>query len=214
MKVRIPSPAMIVAALALMFALGGTAVASGLDHGSPDPEQHRLEPRPDKHGVKSIDVQNNSLHDRRRANGTLRAVDFAPGVLPAAGPAGPAGAQGPAGPQGAPGLAGVEIVTADTASNSDNLKQTEVSCPAASRSSAAERTSQRRQRRGARRELPGERDEVAGHGLRGERHGGELAPPGLRDLRHRCGVERRHTSELTWARRKPRPRPFPGPRKE
>ena len=194
MKVRIPSPAMIVATLALMFALGGTAVASGLITGAQIQNNTVSSLDLTNNGVKSIDVQNNSLTTFDVLNGTLRAADFAPGVLPKsgpAGPAGPAGAQGLAGPQGAPGLAGLEIVTADSINNSDNVKQTEVSCPAGKQvvgGGGAHR--QRRRQRGARRELPGELDEVAGHGVRDQRHGGELAPPGLCDLRDRCGLER------------------------
>lgn len=133
MKVRIPSPAMIVASLALLFALGGTAVASGLITGAQIQNNTVSSLDLTNNGVKSVDVQNNGLTTFDVLNGTLRAADFAPGVLPksgAAGPAGPAGAQGPAGPQGAPGLAGVEIVTADSPNNSDSVRQTEVSCPA------------------------------------------------------------------------------------
>ncbi len=132
MKVRIPSPAMIIAVIALLFALSGTAVAGALITGAQIQNNTVSSLDLTNNTVKAVDVQNNSLTTFDVMNGTLRAVDFAPGVLKEgpAGPAGPAGAQGAAGPQGAPGLAGLEIVVAETASNSDSPKQVEALCPA------------------------------------------------------------------------------------
>jgi hypothetical protein len=116
MKIRIPSPALIVATLALVIALSGTAVASGLITGA----------QIKNNSVSSIDLKNNSIQSLDVKNGTLKAVDFAQGVLTSGAP----GAPGPAGPQGAPGLAGVEIVMADGPNDSSVSKQTEASCPA------------------------------------------------------------------------------------
>jgi hypothetical protein len=116
MKVRIPSPAMIVAALALILALSGTAVASGLITGA----------QIKNNTVSSVDLTNNSIQSVDVKNGSLKAVDFAPGVLTPGVP----GAPGPAGPQGAPGLADVEIVMVDGVNDSASSKQTEATCPA------------------------------------------------------------------------------------
>ena len=198
MKVRIPSPAMIVAILALLFALSGTAVAGGLITGAQIQNNTVSSADLTNNGVKSVDMQNNAVTTFDVLNGTLRAVDFAPGVLTSgaagpAGPAGPAGAQGAPGPQGAPGLAGLEIVTADGVSNSDNAEADRGVVPGRQADRRRRRSHlQRRRRRGARRELPGERDEVARDGVRDRRHGRELAPRGLCDLRHGCRVATEH----------------------
>ena len=48
MRIRIPSPATVIASLALLLSLTGTAVAAGTDHRRPDPEQHGRQPRPDE----------------------------------------------------------------------------------------------------------------------------------------------------------------------
>lgn len=137
MKVRIPSPATMIAAIALLFALSGTAVAGVLVTSAQIQNNTVSSLDVRNNNLKSIDVRNNTLTTLDVRNGTLRKVDFAPGVLGngggAAGPAGPAGQQGPQGPQGvqgAPGLSGLEIVSAETASNSDSPKQIEASCPA------------------------------------------------------------------------------------
>lgn len=97
-----PSPAMVVACIALLVALGGTSVAavSQLGRNSVGPAQLQFgavtNPKLRNNAVTSVKVQNRSL---------LRA-DFAPGQLPA-GPTGPQGPAGPAGPTGAAGPAGV-----------------------------------------------------------------------------------------------------------
>jgi hypothetical protein len=77
-----PSPALVVASLALLFALGGTSFAA----------YKQLVPR---NSVGTLQVKDNSL---------LR-KDFRRGQIPA-GPRGAAGPQGPAGPAGAAGQAG------------------------------------------------------------------------------------------------------------
>jgi hypothetical protein len=80
---RRPSPALVVACLALLVALGGTSVAAvnQLARNSVGPAQ---------------------LRTGAVANRSLLRSDFAPGQLPA----GPTGPQGPAGPAGAAGAAG------------------------------------------------------------------------------------------------------------
>jgi hypothetical protein len=101
---RRPSPAMVVACVALLVALGGTSVAavSQLARNSVGPAQLQFgavtNPKIRSNAITSVKVRNRSL---------LRA-DFAPGQLPAGptgpqGPAGPAGAAGPAGPAGVVG---------------------------------------------------------------------------------------------------------------
>lgn len=85
-----PSPALVVACIALLVALGGTGYAAT-----------QLAPR-------------NSVGTLQVINRSLKAIDFKRGQLPRgargpqgfAGPAGPAGSAGPAGPAGATGPAG------------------------------------------------------------------------------------------------------------
>jgi hypothetical protein len=85
-----PSPAMIVACVALLAALAGTGVAA----------------------VKVL-APANSVGSLQVINQSLKRADFAPGQLPRGlrglrGLAGPAGAAGPAGPAGAAGAAGAQ----------------------------------------------------------------------------------------------------------
>jgi hypothetical protein len=99
---RRPSPAMIVACLALLVALGGTSVAavSQLARNSVGTPQLR------NSAVTNVKVSNNAINSAKVRPRSLLRSDFAAGQLPAGpvgpqGPAGPAGAAGPAGPAGA-----------------------------------------------------------------------------------------------------------------
>jgi hypothetical protein len=79
-----PTPAMVVACIALTVALGGTGYAATvLPRNSVGPAQ----------------LQNNAVTSLKVKNFSLSRQDFKPGQL-AAGPQGPAGAAGPAGPAG------------------------------------------------------------------------------------------------------------------
>jgi hypothetical protein len=93
-----PSPALVVACIALLVALTGTSVAAvqALAPNSVGTAQLRT------NAVTTAKIRNNAVTGAKVANRSLRAVDFAAGSLPAgppgpAGPAGPAGAAGPAG---------------------------------------------------------------------------------------------------------------------
>ena len=102
-----PSPAMVVACIALLVALTGTSVAAvqALAPNSVGPAQLRAA------AVTNPKLAANSVTGAKVANRSLRAVDFG-GTLPrgAAGPAGPAGAAGPAGPAGPAGVIGAIAV--------------------------------------------------------------------------------------------------------
>ena len=80
-----PSPALVVACLALLVALSGVGVAATL-----------AVPR---NSVGTVQLRNNAVISSKVKNGSLLRADFKSGQLPA-GPAGPAGAAGPAGPAG------------------------------------------------------------------------------------------------------------------
>src|SRR5919204_5865612 len=85
-----PSPAMMVAFLALLVALAGTSYAAiQLPAGSVGTKQ----------------LKKNAVTSKKVKNRSLKAVDFATGQLPA-GPRGPQGPQGVQGVQGPPGPKG------------------------------------------------------------------------------------------------------------
>jgi hypothetical protein len=118
---RRPSPAMIVACLALLVSLGGTSVAavSQLARNSVGTPQLRnnavTAPKIANNAVVAAKIRNasvtnpkianNAVNSAKVANNSLTRVDFAPGQLPAGptGPQGPAGPAGPAGPRGPTG---------------------------------------------------------------------------------------------------------------
>jgi hypothetical protein len=89
-RARLPRPSTVLALLALAVALGGTGYAATvLPAGS----------------VGTAQLKNGAVVSRKVQDHSLRAVDFAPGQLPA-GARGPAGAQGPPGPAGSAGPQG------------------------------------------------------------------------------------------------------------
>jgi hypothetical protein len=96
--VRRPSPAMVVACIALLVALGGTSVAavSQLARNSVGPAQLQFG------AVTNPKIRSNAVTSAKVRNRSLLRADFAPGQLPA----GPTGPQGPPGPAGAAGAAG------------------------------------------------------------------------------------------------------------
>lgn len=101
MKIRAITPATVIASLALLFALSGTAVAGALITGA----------NVKNNSLSGLDILNESLGTKDVRNGSLLPKDFKAGALPAgpqgpAGPAGPAGPQGPAGPNGPAGAKG------------------------------------------------------------------------------------------------------------
>jgi hypothetical protein len=89
-RVHLPRPSTALALVALAVALGGTGYAATvLPAGSVGTEQ----------------LKNGAVVSAKVKDHSLRAVDFAPGQLPA-GERGPAGAQGPQGPAGTAGPQG------------------------------------------------------------------------------------------------------------
>ena len=98
---RRPSPAMVVACLALLVAMSGTGIAAAtqLARNSVGPLQLQ------NGAVTNPKIRNNAVNSSKVAPRSLLRSDFAPGQLPA-GPTGPMGPAGPAGPAGAAGPAG------------------------------------------------------------------------------------------------------------
>ena len=88
-----PSPAIVIACVALLLALGGVSwAATALPRNS----------------VGTAQLKNNAVTSKKVKNHSLLRADFKNGQIPRgpAGPAGPAGATGPAGPQGPKGPTG------------------------------------------------------------------------------------------------------------
>lgn len=112
LSIHRPSPAMVVACLALLVALGGTSVAAvnQLARNSVGPAQLQFgavtSPKLRNLAVTNPKIRNNAVTSAKVRNRSLLRADFAPGQLPA-GPTGPQGPAGPAGPAGAAGPAGV-----------------------------------------------------------------------------------------------------------
>ena len=95
---RRPSPAMVVACLALLVALSGTGIAAATQVARNSVGAPQLKDS----AVTNAKIRNNAVNSSKVAARSLLRSDFAPGQLPA----GPIGPQGPAGPQGAAGPAG------------------------------------------------------------------------------------------------------------
>ncbi|HYF74383.1 MAG TPA: hypothetical protein VD864_16260 [Nocardioides sp.] len=105
----VPSPAMLVALLALMIAMSGTSYAAVTLAKNSVRSPHIVNGQ-----VKAADLASSSVTTAKVQDGSLVAGDFAPGELPAGaeGPAGPPGVAGPAGPAGPQGIPGpVDTVT-------------------------------------------------------------------------------------------------------
>ncbi len=84
---RLPSPGAVLGGLALLVALGGTSYAA-------------ISLPANSVGTKQLKA--NAVVTSKVKDGSLKAVDFAPGQIPAGSPGAP-GAPGPAGPTGAAG---------------------------------------------------------------------------------------------------------------
>src|SRR5690242_19109983 len=111
-RLRLPSPALLVALVALFATMSGTAVAAKLITGK--------------------DVKNGSLQVKdlsAKARATLKGATGPQGPAGPAGADGATGATGAAGPAGAPGISGREVVVAPTDTNSDAEKTALATCP-------------------------------------------------------------------------------------
>jgi len=93
---RLPTPAMLVACVALVVSLGGVSYAAGvLPSNSVGTAQLQ------KKAVSRAKLKRNAVTSTKVKNGSLMAADFKAGQLPA-GPQGPRGVAGPKGPKGDP----------------------------------------------------------------------------------------------------------------
>ena len=99
-----PSPAMLVALLALFVALGGTSYAVVTLSKNSVKSKHIA-----KGAVKRADIAKGAVNSAKVANGSLLGADFAAGQLPA-GPKGDKGDKGDRGETGAVGISNHEVV--------------------------------------------------------------------------------------------------------
>ena len=112
---HLTSPAMLVACIALVVALGGVSYAAAVLP---------------KSSVGTPQLKKKAVTGAKVKNGSLTAADFKAGQLPA-GPQGSQGPQGPKGDTGAPGISGYErIVGQGPVLNSGEHATATASCPA------------------------------------------------------------------------------------
>jgi hypothetical protein len=155
---RRPSPATILASIALLAALGGTSVAAveatvpKNSVGTPQLMAGAVTAgKIAANAVTNVKIANNAITNAKLGtnaitnsklasgavtsakvqNNSLLASDFAPNQLPrgATGPAGPQGPGGPPGAAGTPGLSGIQVMVETTPTDSSN-KAALVTCPA------------------------------------------------------------------------------------
>jgi hypothetical protein len=109
MRVRPPSPALVVACLALVISLSGTAfaVSTALPRNS----------------VGTVQLKTGAVNSAKVKNASLRAVDFAPGQIP----------HGPQGPAGPAGVSGAQLISGSGVSNSTSPKTQQQDCPSGKR---------------------------------------------------------------------------------
>jgi Collagen triple helix repeat (20 copies) len=98
-----PSPAMVVAFIALLLGLGGGAYAQRMANNSVGTKQLK------NNAVTTKKIQNGAVNSNKVRNGSLMSADFASGQLPA-GPRGAQGERGLQGERGVPGVPGVQGV--------------------------------------------------------------------------------------------------------
>jgi hypothetical protein len=145
---RRPSPALVVASLALLVALGGTSYATVLNVPDGSVTTAKIKngavttSKLKNAAVTKDKIAANAVTSNQVKNGTLLKADFKSGQLPGAGvpgpvgpagPTGPAGPAGPRGPRGVPGVSGLERVDASTAATSSNTKSVVATCPSGKR---------------------------------------------------------------------------------
>ena len=112
---RAPSPALVIASLALLVALSGTSVAAISQLGRNTVGAAQLK----ANAVTNPKIASNAVRSAEVRNGSLLRVDFKPGQIP----------PGPTGPQGPPGLSAREQVSAETPQNSTPTRNISATCP-------------------------------------------------------------------------------------
>jgi hypothetical protein len=124
-RTHLPSPAMLVACIALVVALGGVSYAAAVL-----PENSVGTPQLKKKAVSGAKLQKNAVTGPKVKDRTLTAADFKTDQLPA-GPQGPQGPKGDKGDSGAPGISGYErVVALGPVLNAGDHATATATCPA------------------------------------------------------------------------------------
>ena len=137
-RARRPSPALVVASLALGIALTGTSYATVLNVPDGSVTTAKIKngavttPKLKNDAVTVDKLAANAVTAGQVKNGSLLKEDFKSGQLPA-GPPGPPGPRGVPGPKGSPGISGLQRVDAATSSSSSNSKAVVATCPSGKR---------------------------------------------------------------------------------
>ena len=127
--VRRPSPAIVVACIALGVALGGTSYATVLSVPNNSITTAKIKngavttPKLKNDAVTAPKIKAGAVTSSEVKNSSLLAADFRPGQLPA----------GPAGPQGPPGISGLQRFDVLSASSSSSSRVVIVTCPSGKR---------------------------------------------------------------------------------
>lgn len=124
-SIRRPSPALVVACVALLAALGGTSYATVLNV----PKNSVGTPQLQRNAVKAAKVAPSAIRTGHVLNGSLLVEDFKAGQIPQ----GPKGDKGDKGDTGEPGVSGYQIVTATNAVNNATTNTATAPCPAGKR---------------------------------------------------------------------------------
>jgi hypothetical protein len=127
---RLPTPAMLVACIALAASLGGVSYAASVL-----PKNSVGTAQVQKSAVTASKLKKNAVTGVKVKNGTLTAADFSAGQLPAGpqGPKGDPGAQGPKGDTGTAGVSGYQIVQDSGPLAAGGQLHLVASCPAGKR---------------------------------------------------------------------------------
>ena len=115
---KLPSPATVIASIALLVALAGTSVAA-------------VSALPAR-SVGTAQLKDNAVTSKKVKSFTLLRSDFKRGQIPR-GPVGARGPQGAPGPAGPPGIAALERRDVVTATSSANTKTISAVCPTGKR---------------------------------------------------------------------------------
>ena len=140
-RVRRPSPALVVASVALGIALTGTGYASVLNVPDGSVTTAKIKngavttPKLKNDAVTVDKLAANAVTAGQVKNGSLLKEDFKSGQLPAGppGPQGPPGPRGAPGAKGAPGIGDLQRVDSATSSSSSNSKAVVATCPSGKR---------------------------------------------------------------------------------
>jgi len=117
-----PSPALVVACVALLVALGGTGYATVLNV----PKSSVGTPQLKRNAVTAAKIAPNAVRAGHVLDGSLLVADFKAGQIPQ-------GPKGDKGDTGAPGLSGYEIVTSTNSVTNSFFNTVTVTCPAGKR---------------------------------------------------------------------------------